>query len=229
MLHASLFSSMRFSLYILIRPTFLWTRSPITSTPPFGGGRFPRYPQDSLACWSPPVGCPPYYVNSSPARYGSPNFNQPSYHRTFDSSVSSYGSSHSPFMSRCNPPMSIHSSSISNSSLVSTQDDLSWKYDTSQHNSSAFDTSSKSPRNSCKKFNENNRPFKSWIASSLSDPWEGMKPIRTPHSGYLVDKPPAQRHTVLFAPHERRRRLEADDNEAVMTSPTKQLSRVCSN
>ncbi|CAH8439831.1 unnamed protein product [Schistosoma rodhaini] len=204
------------------------SRSPITSTPPFGSGRFPRCPQDPLVCWSPPVGCASYYVDSPPARYGSPNFNQPSYQRTFDSSVNSYAS-HSPLISNCNPPMNIHSGSISSSSFVSTQDDLSWKYDTSQHNSSSFDISSRSPRNGSRKFNENNRPFKNWLAFSLSDPWEGMKPVRTPHSGYLVDKPPAQRHTVLFAPHERRRRLEVDDDDAVTISPTKQLQRVCSN
>ncbi|KAK4473444.1 hypothetical protein MN116_002813 [Schistosoma mekongi] len=203
-------------------------RSPITSTPPFGGERFPQSPQDFLPHWSPPVCYPSCYISSPSARYGTPNFNQPYCHRAFDSTVNSCGASRSPYASNYNSPMNVHSTSICSSFLVTSPDNLSWNCDT-HCNSSTFDTSLSSPGNSCRKVNENNRSVKNWIASSLSNPWEGMKPIRTPQSGCLVDKPPAQRHTVLFAPHERRRKLDIDDDEAVTVSPTKQLQRVCSD
>ncbi|KAH8849881.1 hypothetical protein KSF78_0000337 [Schistosoma japonicum] len=165
------------------------------------------------------------YVNS-PARYGTPNFNQSSHHQVFDSAVNSYGASRSPCASNYNSPMNVHSTC--SSFFVTPQDNLSWNCDT-HYNSSTFDISLSSPRNSGRRVIDNNRSVKNWIASSLSNPWEGMKPIRTPQSGYLVDKPPAQRHTVLFAPHERRRKLDIDDDEAVTISPTKQLQRVCSD
>ncbi|CAH8834250.1 unnamed protein product [Trichobilharzia szidati] len=211
------------------RPRFTGhPRSPITLTPPFGNERFPRYPQDSSFYWSspPPVNCSPYQTNS-PARYGTPNFNQSSYQQSFYSPMSSYATPGSSCLPNCNSPMNMHYNSVSSGSYSTAQEDLSWKYDTSYSNSSICNANSFSPRNSGRKFGENrNHPVKNWIVASLSDPWEGLKPVRTPLSGYLVDKPPAQTHTILFAPHERRRKLELDNGEKNTISPTKRIQLV---
>ncbi|CAH8460990.1 unnamed protein product [Heterobilharzia americana] len=130
-------------------------RSPISSTPPFINERFPRYPQDSFYCSPPPLLGYPHYHVDSPARYGTPNFNQSFYHRNSNSSTSSYASANSSFVSSCcNPSLNMHLNSMSSNSFVTTQEDLSWRHDTSFVNSSLCDQRSSSPRSNNRKFGE---------------------------------------------------------------------------
>ncbi|KAG5454275.1 hypothetical protein CSKR_106539 [Clonorchis sinensis] len=63
-------------------------------------------------------------------------------------------------------------------------------------------------------------PHVGWIARALSDPWADIIPKQTPETGCcLVSRPLAQRHTVLFAPRQLRRKAGEESVDGTNLDP----------
>ncbi|KER29250.1 hypothetical protein X801_06804 [Opisthorchis viverrini] len=63
-------------------------------------------------------------------------------------------------------------------------------------------------------------PHVGWITRALSDPWADIIPKQAPETGYcLVSRPLAQRHTVLFAPRQLRRKAGEEPVDETSLDP----------
>lgn len=178
----------------MLRPAHLYSRE--------------RYSPQSLAQYnSPPRPFHPNPINCSP-QYASPsgsrlpyllNTPPPGYIHSVNTSPGSCLSGYvsSPCGSIYGDPPAFHDH---NSTLSTTDSSLKRRY---------------TPRRSC---GHRLSTTKDWISCSLSDPWDGLRPIKTPEAGVLVTSPVVQCHTLLFLPRERRK---SSKNGASDVSPAK--------